>query len=329
MADQITYTNKFTDEPKDQAVQIEEKDKELLQYVRFKIIMLNEEYKSYRINMKNRFNMCLAQIFIALIAFFIGQILSIAKHINTTSDIGTIGSVVSSVFVIASTITTIFTVYLNNSSDKYFERNSNTEITGNLFKPMFLNIDFKILKNLYEFQKSDQSTDHLFRHSLFWLGEIWIVCIILSKSFDLVNNLEYRLNQNYVISEYFTEDSKSKEKKLGLAFSFIKYLIRFFNLFFFPYYWLSGRIVFRGFRDHNNQPSDDKEPLSGVNNDHSSDGEEQNPAWDIYFVCFVINNLELYPSEEFAIKSILNGAVFTEEGHEEKYDPGIINKTLS
>ncbi|KAF0462689.1 hypothetical protein F8M41_000244 [Gigaspora margarita] len=145
MADQNTYADELTDEPKDQVpVQIEEKDKELLQYVRFKVIMLNEEYKSYRINMKNR-----------------------------------------------------------------------------------------------------------------------------------------------------------------------------------------GRIVFRGFRDHNNQPSDDKKPLSGVNNDHSSDGEEQNPAWDIYFVCFVINNLELFPSEEFAIKSILNGAVFTEEDHEEKYDPGIINKTLT
>ncbi|RIB02143.1 hypothetical protein C2G38_2228654 [Gigaspora rosea] len=229
MANQNTHMGELTDEPKpladQESVQIEEKDKELHQYVRFKIIMLNEEYKSYRINMKIRFNICIAQIFIALISYFIGQILSIAKHINTTDGIGKIGPVISSIFVIAGTITTIFTVYLNHSSDKYFERNGNTEITENLFKPMFLNIDTKILKNLYEFRPI-------------------------------------------------------------------------------------GRIVFR---NHDNQPSD-----------------EQNPAWEIiYFGCFVINNLELYPSEEFAIKSILNGAVFTDENHEEKYDPGIINKTLT
>ncbi|RIB06274.1 hypothetical protein C2G38_2116452 [Gigaspora rosea] len=292
--EQSIFTNELTAEP----VQIDE-DKELpvLQYVRFKIIILNEEYKSYRIKMKLRFNMCIAQIFIALISYLIGQVLSVAKNINTTDDIGKIGSVISSVFVIASTITTIFTVYLKHSSDKYFERSGNTEITGNLFKPMFLNIDFKILENLYEFrqiilyftlnlrkkndilskeklidllissvfflyilfslliltsiyaagseksnQSTDQSTDHLFRHSLLWLGGVWLVCIILSKS---VNNLEYRLNQKYDIdiSKYFTEDSKSIEKKLGLVFRFIKFLIRFFNLFFFPYYWLRENCI--------------------------------------------------------------------------------------
>ncbi|CAG8735781.1 16747_t:CDS:2 [Gigaspora rosea] len=314
--EQSIFTNELTAEP----VQIDE-DKELpvLQYVRFKIIILNEEYKSYRIKMKLRFNMCIAQIFIALISYLIGQVLSVAKNINTTDDIGKIGSVISSVFVIASTITTIFTVYLKHSSDKYFERSGNTEITGNLFKPMFLNIDFKILENLYEFQKSnqstDQSTDHLFRHSLLWLGGVWLVCIILSKS---VNNLEYRLNQKYDIdiSKYFTEDSKSIEKKLG-------------------------RIVFR---DHKNQPSDDKKqldnkkpsdeddkkPSSGVKNGHSSDGEKQNPAWDIiYFGYFVINNLELYPNEKFAIKSILNGVIFKEGVDEENYGLEIINKALS
>ncbi|CAG8605379.1 8243_t:CDS:2 [Dentiscutata erythropus] len=275
----------------------EDEDNEILQYVRFKIITLNEEYKWYKINMKIRFHMCVAQIFIALISIFIGQLLSVAKHINTIDDIGKIGSVVSSIFVIAGTITTIFTVYLNNSSEKYFERSGNTEITE--------------------------------RHGLFWVGEVWICCIILSKSFDLVNNLEYRLNQKYDISKYLIEDSLDsnvKEKELGCLFNIIKFVIKVFNLCFLPYYWLSGRIVFR---DQTKQSSDEDQLPLRSNQSQTSKEEEQNPVLETYFKYFVVNNLELYPNEEFAIKSILNGAIITTgEGTKEKYDPEFIRKIL-
>ncbi|CAG8658735.1 869_t:CDS:2, partial [Racocetra fulgida] len=105
-----------------------------IQHIRFKIMLLNEHYKSYKNKLRCRFNLCIAQIFISLIAIFI------AKNISK------IGPLISSLFVMAGTITTIFTVYLNLSSEKYYEKSGYTEVTKDVFKPMLLDVNKSVLK---------------------------------------------------------------------------------------------------------------------------------------------------------------------------------------
>ncbi|CAG8591349.1 20036_t:CDS:2 [Cetraspora pellucida] len=139
------------------------------QIIKFFIVKLNEEYKSFQKNMRFRQNLYVAEIFISLISIFLGQLFALAEDSDIMAKIGT---QLSSVFGAIGVLVTIVTAYLNNTAQKYLEAGSSTELDENTFKPMYLHIDDNVIKKF---------------------GAIWIGLIILSKSYDFIENLEHRI----------------------------------------------------------------------------------------------------------------------------------------
>ncbi|CAG8671729.1 20019_t:CDS:2 [Cetraspora pellucida] len=222
------------------------------QIIKFFIVRLNEEYKSYQKNMRFRQNLYVAEIFISLISIFLGQLFALAEDSDIMAKIGT---QISSIFGAIGVLVTVVTAYLNNTAQKYLETGSSTELDENTFKPMYLHINDKVIKNFGNSFKgksepSDKLTlldfyviklmrrndillrerifdmtvsvfffffilgisiflsllfqvpnqtyitrdeERILRLSLMYLGGIWIVLIILSKSFDFIETLEFRV----------------------------------------------------------------------------------------------------------------------------------------
>ncbi|CAG8582988.1 7866_t:CDS:1 [Cetraspora pellucida] len=117
-------------------------EKETNQKIKFSIFKLNEEYKMFMKNVKNRKALFFAQIFVSLIAIFLGQLFTLVEYSNL---IGKIGSLSSSLFGGAGVIVTIFTAYFNYTSEKYLEGASETKIEDKTFKLMHLHIEEELL----------------------------------------------------------------------------------------------------------------------------------------------------------------------------------------
>ncbi|CAG8803373.1 33819_t:CDS:2, partial [Racocetra persica] len=164
------------------------------QKIKYFIIKLNEEYKLYRRNIRYRQNLCAAQIFISMMAIFLGKLFSLASKSNIMEKVG---AQLSTTFGGIGVLVTIITAYINNTAQKYLDESSLTEIDKEKFKLMYLHIHDNILDRFSDEFDPDQTyvskdVEHALRHSLLYLGEIWFGLIILSKSFDFFECLEFR-----------------------------------------------------------------------------------------------------------------------------------------
>ncbi|CAG8769976.1 9873_t:CDS:1, partial [Gigaspora rosea] len=113
------------------------------QVIKYMIVKLNEQYKAYKNNMKSRQNVFAAQIFLSLIAIFLGQLFALAETYNIIAKVGT---QLSSLLGGIGTLVALFTAYINRTKEKYDESSSETVIDKNNFKPMYLNIDDIVIK---------------------------------------------------------------------------------------------------------------------------------------------------------------------------------------
>ncbi|CAG8683828.1 747_t:CDS:2 [Dentiscutata erythropus] len=120
-----------------------EEENLVYQAIRFFIVKLNEEYKSYQKNMRYRQNVYTAEIFISLISIFLGQLFGFAQNSDIMAKVGT---QLTSLFGGIGLLVTIVTAYLNNTTQKYLESSSSTELDENTFKLMYLHIDDKVIK---------------------------------------------------------------------------------------------------------------------------------------------------------------------------------------
>ncbi|CAG8656056.1 8595_t:CDS:2, partial [Scutellospora calospora] len=228
------------------------------QTVKLEIMSLNEEYKSFKKNIKNRRHLCAAHIILALIAVFLGQLLTWAEKTKMT---GSIGPLISSIIVVTGSIITIVTTLLNRFSNKELEKGYSTQVTDKVFRPMYIHIPDEILLKIHQHLKKLEmeskkdpyiyykkylyrknvclsrekvtGVDRGLRHSLMILGEIWIGFNILSTSFDLLDFIKTRelYENNFYVQRF--------ERILG-------YLLFLINIPLIPYHLFVGRIRFEG-----------------------------------------------------------------------------------
>ncbi|CAG8492425.1 9340_t:CDS:2 [Gigaspora margarita] len=218
----VNPKNAFIEENKDdkakkleaEQLKAEQLENGKCQVIRYMIVKLNEEYKTYRKNMKSRQNLLGAQIFLSLIAIFLGELFAFAENSNI---IAKIGPQLSSLLGGIATLVTIFTVYLNRTEQKYYESSSVTNLDENMFRLMYLHIATKFIKHysadlseeaFYHESKEikdeddsnqnyiDKNTQQKLRQSMLYLGIVWFGFIILSKSYDFTEILGQRSSHN-------------------------------------------------------------------------------------------------------------------------------------
>ncbi|CAG8618076.1 7822_t:CDS:1 [Dentiscutata heterogama] len=145
---EISLNNKLLNKEDSSDFQLGEKE------VKYLLLTLNDEYKTYQKNMNLRTNVFAAQFFIAGFSIFLGQLFTYESKSDTTNFIKNIGgSQLPTIFGAAGTLVTLITGYLNYLNEKKYD-DCSTEISSNVFKLNNLNIDKEFIQKSRTIDKS-------------------------------------------------------------------------------------------------------------------------------------------------------------------------------